>query len=457
MTSFNVVDFGAVGDGQRDDTAAIQKAIDACHQHGGGRVVFPAGGAFVAGPLELRSYVDLHLEANSVLRASIDESLYTEPPFKNNSEGSIWIKAVSAEHISITGTGTIDGRGTDFMENEEPTHYNYKFSNGVDLRPHLLFLLGCQHVTLQEVTFKNSAYWSVHPAGCQDVLIQGVRILNSLKVRNCDGIDIDHCRNVRISNCYIESADDCICIKNRRDYAEYGPCENITITGCILTSTSCALKLGSENMDAMRNIIVDSCVIVASNRGLGIQNRDEGSIENVLFSNIIVESRLFADVWWGKAEPIYVTAFKRAPGTRNRFAEGQTEGRIGLVRNIRFSNILCRSENGVYISGCDDSRISGVLLDNVRVEINKTTSYQGGLYDRRPCDEDGIIQHKTNGFLIAKADDVVLRNCRVEWGENRPDYYGSALESCGVNDLEIENFKGSAAHPETDDPIHIYP
>ena len=457
MSSFNIIDYGAVGDGVADNAASIQRTIDECHARGGGRVIIPAGGVFVAGPFQLKSNVELNVEANATLRASLDEASYAETTFKSWSEGSLWISARGAHHISITGTGTIDGSGTQFMENEESTHYNYKFVNGVDRRPHLLTMIGCHNITIRDVTFANAAYWCVHPAGCQDVLIQGVRILNSLKVRNCDGIDIDHSRNVRISDCTIESADDCICIKNRRDYAEYGPCENITITGCILTSTSCALKLGSENMDAMRNIVVDACIIRASNRGLGIQNRDEGAIENVLFSNIIIESRLFADVWWGKSEPIYVTAFKRAPGTLHRFPDGQTEGTIGKVRNIRFNNILCRSENGVYIAGCPDSRIEDVLLENVRVEIDKTSKHLGGQYDRRPCDVEGIIQRQTAGFLIHDADDITLRNCRVIWGDNRPDYYGSALEAHDVMGLEVDYLKGTAAYPERDVAVQVTP
>ena len=455
MPSFNIIEFGAIGDGVTDNAVALQRTIDECHAAGGGRVVIPAG-VFLTGPFQLKSYVDLHVEANAALRANLDEALYTETPFKNWSEGSMWISAQEAHNISITGTGIIDGQGTGFMENEEPTHYNYKFVNGIDRRPHLLTLIGCRNVTIRDVTFANAAYWCVHPAGCEDVLIQGVRILNSLKVRNCDGIDVDHSRNVRISDCYIESADDCICIKNRRDYAEYGPCENITVTGCILTSTSCAIKLGSENMDAMRNIVIDACIIRASNRGIGIQNRDEGAIENVIFSNIIVETRLFADVWWGKSEPIYVTAFKRAPGTLYRFPDGKTEGMIGKVRNIRFTNILCHSENGVYIGGCLDSRIENVLLENVQVEIDKTSKHTGGRYDRRPCDVEGIIQHPTAGFLIHDADDIILRNCHIIWGAHRPDYFGSALEAHDVTSLIAENFKGSSAHPGQD-PIQVTP
>ena len=219
MPSFNIADSGAVRDGKTDKAAAIQRIIDECHASGGGRVIVPAGGVFVTGPFKLKSCVELNIEASATLRASLDESLYTETPFNNWSEGWMWISAKGAHHIAIMGTGTVDGRGTEFMDSEEPTHY--KFVNGIDRRPHLLTLIGCNNVTICEVTFANAAYWCVHPAGCQDVLIQGVRILPSLKVRNCDGIDIDHCRNVRISNCYIESADDCICIKNRRDSTRF--------------------------------------------------------------------------------------------------------------------------------------------------------------------------------------------------------------------------------------------
>ena len=94
----------------------------------------------------------------------------------------------------------------------------------------------------------------------------------------------------------------------------------------------------------------------------------------------------------------------------------------------------------VYISGCPESRIEEVVLENVRVEIDKTTAYPGGLYDRRPCDVEGIIVHPTAGFFITQTDDIALRNCRVMWGANRPDYYGCAVETCAVTGLDLQNF-----------------
>ncbi len=435
---FDVRNYGAKGDGRTNDAAAIQAAIDDCHEAGGGNVVFPGGFVFLTGPFKFKSFVKLVVEANAVILASTDITLYTESAFKENrSEGSMWISGFEAHRIGISGEGVIDGQGTEFMLNEEKTHFNYKMEDGVDMRPHLLTLIGCHNVTIRGVTFRNAAYWSIHPVGCEDVLITGVRVINSLKVRNCDGIDPDHCRNVRISDCYIESADDCICPKTRREYDEYGPTENMTVTGCTLVSTSCAIKLGSENVSGIRNIVFSSIIINASNRALGIQNRDEGAIENIRFTNIVIESRLFADVWWGKAEPISITALRRPHDAFERVPRDGSKPTVGPVRNVGFTDVTASSENGVYICGCDESRPSDLYFDNVTLRINKMTAYEGGQYDRRPCDVNEIVREPTSGFSIQEADDVRLRDCRVVWGDCQPDYFGEALYKRNVNGLQV--------------------
>lgn len=137
--------------------------------------------------------------------------------------------------------------------------------------------------------------------GCQDVLIDGIRILNNLKMVNCDGIDPDHCRNVRINNCHIESADDCIVFKTTEKNAYLGPCENIVVSNCTLTSTSAAIKFGTESVSDFRNITVTNCVISRTNRGISLMLRDGGNIENVTFANLHINTRMFSDQWWGEA------------------------------------------------------------------------------------------------------------------------------------------------------------
>jgi small nuclear ribonucleoprotein (snRNP)-like protein len=450
---YNVIAYGAKGDGKTDDAVAIQKAIDDCYKNGGGMVWFPASYTFMAGPITLKSNIDLHLENNSRLLANPDDKAYTKSAFRNNpGEGSLWLSGEKLENFSITGTGEINGNGISFMGDELEDSYVLKPFNVFDPRPHVLTIIGGKNIRIKDVKIGNSAYWTVHLIGCNDVVVSGITLLNSLKVRNSDGIDVDHSKNVRISDCYIESGDDCICLKNRREFEEFGSCENITVTNCTMTSRSCAIKIGSENMDTIRQVVFNNCIIKKSNRGVGIQHRDEGFVGDVLFSNMIIESHLFSDVWWGKAEPIYITAYRRASGNNKdanwRFPKGATEGRVGQVKNIRFSNIQCISENGVYVSGESADKISDIYFDNVDVFISKTTAIPGGVYDRRPASVDGFVKGHSSAFYFDQAMNITVRNCSVKWGDKKESYFTHALESNAVQGLKQANLDGQSAFPK---------
>ena len=387
---YNVVDYGAVGNKIADDAKAIQQAIDECSANGGGTVLLPANHTFMSGPLCLKSNVDLHLEATAVLLANPDEGIYKLSAFgENRGEGMMWIYANGADNISITGKGTIHGNGIAFMGKELDDSYELKPVTTFDPRPHVLTLTDVKNLTIRDITIRDGAYWTVHLIGCDGAVIDGISLLNNLKIRNGDGIDLDHSRNVRISNCHITSGDDCICLKNRREFEQYGPCHDITVTNCVMTSRACAIKIGSENMDSIYNVVFDNCVITRSNRGLGIQNRDEGTVTDVMFSNIIMDCQLWSDVWWGKAEPIYVTSYPRANGNHKdanwRFPKGETVGRCGEVSRIYFNNIVANSENGCFVGGDIEGKVNNVHFSNVRLVRKKVTAYEGGAIDLRPC------------------------------------------------------------------------
>lgn len=422
---YNIMDYGAVGDGRTDDAAAIQRTLDECSKAGGGTVTVPAGRTFMCGPLHLRSFVELHLEPNSRLLANPDESIYHESAFgANEGEGMMWLSGKDIEQVSVTGTGCLDGNGIAFMGAELGDSYELKPVTTFDPRPHLLTLVNVERLVIRDVTIRNSTYWTVHLVGCHDALIDGVSILNSLKVRNSDGIDIDHSRAVRVANCFIESGDDCVCLKNRREFAEYGPCKDITVTGCVMTSRSCAVKIGSENMDSISRVVFTSCIIRDSNRGIGIQNRDEGTVSDVVFSDIIVDCRLWSDVWWGKAEPIYVTAYPRATGNHKdagwRFPKGATEGKVGEVSGIRFCRITSTSENGIFIGGDAPGKVHDISLEDITLTLERRTSYPGGVYDKRPCVGEGFVSGGTWPVYIDTASDINISGLRVKWGAQRP-------------------------------------
>ncbi len=429
---YDVCRFGALGDGKTDDAVAIQQAIDRCSSEGGGRVLLPANHTFLAGPIELKSNVELHLQATATLLANPDESIYHLSAFGDNKgEGMMWIYAQHAQNISITGMGTISGNGVAFMGAELDDSYELKPVTTFDPRPHVITLTDVRNVVVRDVTICDGAYWTLHLVGCDGAVIDGINLLNNLKIRNGDGIDLDHSRNVRIANCHITSGDDCICLKNRRETAQYGSCHDIVVTNCVMTSRSCAIKIGSENMDSIYNVLFDNCIIKASNRGLGIQNRDEGTVTDVVFSNIMLDCRLWSDVWWGKAEPIYVTSYPRANGNHKdanwRFPKGQLEGRCGQVERIFFQNIVATSENGCFIGGDTDDKVRDIHLSQVTLFLKKSTTYQGGIYDKRPCRGEGFVTDKVYGLYVEKAaqvtaDNFVVRDMGVDYGGavNRP-------------------------------------
>lgn len=394
---YDVTDYGAVGDGKTDDAAAIQSAIDRCSASGGGMVLLPGGHTFLTSPIRLKSFVELHLEATATLKATPDESRYHLSAFgANEGEGMMWLYAEHAEQVAITGRGIIHGNGIAFMGGELEDSYELKPVTTFDPRPHVLTIVDVRGLVIRDVTICEGAYWTVHLVGCNDAVIDGINLLNNLKIRNGDGIDLDHSSNVRISNCHITSGDDCICLKNRREFEQYGPCHDIVVTNCVMTSRSCAIKIGSENMDSIYNVTFDNCIITASNRGLGIQNRDEGTVTDVVFSNIIMQCQLWSGVWWGKAEPIYVTSYPRANGNHKdanwRFPKGETVGRCGEVSHIYFNNITATSENGCFVGGDKPGKVNNIYFNKVRVNLKKQTSFQHGLFDKRPCKGEGFVK-----------------------------------------------------------------
>lgn len=437
MIIYNVSDYGAAGDGKANDCEAIQKAIDDCSENGGGTVVLESGKTYYSSSIALKKGVELHLQKGSVLKATSDIDGYIRPCKMINDPKTalvgnpvtgkpsfVFIYGYEADGCSITGEGVIDGNCYAFVERKN----EYYVTGNFYPRPTVIYIEKSNHISFKDITITNAPFWTLHPAGCDDVLISSIRILNPLDVANSDGIDPDHCSNVRICNCHVQCADDCICLKTTNGNSEYGPCENVIISGCTLTSTSAAIKIGTEGVGDFRNIIIDNCIISKSNRGLSIQIRDGGNVENVTFSNCIVETRRFCSDWWGTAEPITITCFRRDENTV-----------AGHIKNIKYFNVTCAGENGVLIYSSEENPIENVVFENVAVHIEKKSKWESGLYDLRPCIDHGIEKTKNASFYINNAKGVRMEKTKTTWGNAPEEYYENAIKGENIEGLVIKD------------------
>ena len=419
---YNVLDYGAVGDGKTLDTAAIQAALDDCAASGG-TVLLPGGHVFKSGSLILGSNTELHIESGAVLKGSDDINDYARfadldtrrdvPSYVNceyaGKPANYFLFAAGAENLRITGFGTIDGSEEIYYGEETP----YFIDGAWYPRTPLLFLENIKHLTVKDVTLTRSGFWTLHMVGCTDVLVDGIRILNNLRLANCDGIDPDHCKDVRITNCHIECADDCIVLKTSGAYKAYGPTENILIRGCTLTSTSAAIKFGTESESDFKNILIDDCIITRSHRGVSLQLRDEGNIENVQISNLIIENRRFAENYWGQGEVIAITAQERHKGLG-----------VGKIKNVTIRDITATGENGILLYGLHDDQIENLSLERIHLHLKKISKWPPRGYDLRPCDEPTSIPGPIYGLYAKGVKNLSLKDVTAETDGSLGEAYG---------------------------------
>jgi polygalacturonase len=446
---YNIKEFGAVGDGVVKDTAAIQKAIDTCAENGGGTVLVPKGN-YLCGTIMIRSYVELNLSPAARIVSSTEEADFVstdsgaESAHLSEGQGSsALICARHAVNIAVTGLGTIDGQGPLFLEPEDEGS-DCVLAIVATFRPKLVDLEGCTNVVFRDVTLYRASSWGLHMTGCNMVTVSGVKILGQVRGPNNDGIDPDSCKNVHISNCHIETGDDCIVVKSTKYGAErYGACENITVTNCTLESHDSAIKIGTETHGDIRNITVSNCVIRNSNRGVGIWVRDGATMENMLFSNLFIETRLFSNEdemkrnlrWWGKSEPVFMTAERR----NNPHAVAP-----GKIRNIRFEQLLIESEGCVFLGGTEESVIEDIAFRNVKMTMRVKSGYPGGVFDTQPSPR-GVFEHDVPAVYLNHAKKVSLNGFEVVWQGERNPHWSNALCAEEVEELEVAHFTGAAA------------
>jgi hypothetical protein len=459
--AFNVREYGAKGDGKTSDTKAIGKTIAACVKAGGGTVVVPAG-KFVIGTIQLFSNVDLYLSPGAVLLASDNTKDYLfqkDYGFGGSGAGGKklgLIFASNAENVSITGTGTIDGNSEAFMypdsvqvsgeadskysrqgqaymnapegKAEAPVMWKGDFAD----RPGTQIIFhACKKVLVRDITVRNANDWTMDLNSCDDAKILGISIDNNMGVPNSDGVDMYDSKNVLIADCDIRAGDDAIAVVST---------SNLKVSNCNLYSRSCGIRVGYNgfNDNNSGNLLFDNIRIYGSNRGVGIFQRRKGNISNMLFSNMIIDTRLYPGQWWGHGEPIHISAL---PGIGSK--------EVGTLSNIRFTNIIAKGEQGIVLYGSEESTLKDIRFENIQLTLvrGKLTDLYGGNFDLRAVNDprQGIFKHDIPAIYARHVKGLTVRGLDLRWDESLPDYFTNAIFCEQFDGLTVEDFRGHAA------------
>jgi hypothetical protein len=448
--AFNVRSYGATGDSATKDTAAVQRAIDACAAGGGGTVYFPYG-MYLCGSLHLRSGVTLFLDNGATIMGSKendDYDPYEKLEFKNAADTEttyfhfalVWGEDV--ERVGIVGHGTIDS-------NRESRH-----------GPKTIALKRCRFVEIRGIRLVNAPNYNLSMLGTDFVNIDGVTILNGY----ADGIDPDACHNVRIANCHIESVDDAIVPKASFSLGERRSCENITVTNCYLATACNCFKLGTESGGDFKRIAVSNCVMAGlkghrpASGGIALETVDGSNLEGVVVSNVTM-----VDV----RAPIFIRL-----GNRGRDMDTPVPG---TLRDVIISNVAATdASNTCTISGIPGHNVERVTLSNVEI------TFKGGC-PYRPSDEpvpESIAEYPdpdifdalpAYGLYCRHVDGLTLSNVQVRFTEDywrlkieegsrtkwdtpdgiptpsAPGHPGHALVCDDVSRLDVDGLRGQAS------------
>lgn len=435
---FDVTNYGAVGDGKTLDTQAIQRAIDeAVESNSEARVLLRGGKKYLVGTLELKGGIEFRLADDAQLLLSSRREDY---------KGAAAIVATGAHGLRISGTGSLQGGATTWMERYDEASEIWVPKRW---RPKMFVLTECRDLEVKDITIAEAPDWGLHLLGCDGVIVDNLKVRNLLNVPNCDGIDSDHSRNVEIRNCSIVCGDDAVVVKTSRQPKEYGPAANVWVHDCVMETQDAGVKIGTETTSEIFNVRFERCSIKTSSRALCIQLRDEADVHDIVFKDITFASRFYSDPWWGRGEGISFTAIPRTEKTK-----------LGKLFGVRVENVTGSAENSIRVCGSADCHVKDIEMQRVSVTLDRTTGYRGGLYDNRPSFEDfgagrGILPHDAPGISLENADNVVLRDCRVSWGGERRGEFSYAVEAKDCPGLKIEGLEGEAARPELGKAVSI--
>ena len=453
---YNIKSYGAVGDGKRLDSKAINNAINAAARSGGGMVYLPAGN-YLSGSIHLKSNISLYIEQGATIIATDEENsgeydpeekaindTYQDSGHSHFHNSLIW--GDSLHDVSILGPGRIWGKG--LLKD---------WKKGTKLGNKSIALYKCRNVTIRDISILHGGWFAILATGTDNLTIDNIKLDT-----NRDGMDIDCCKNVRISNCYVNSPyDDGICLKSTFALGYARNTENVTITNCqvsgydegtLLDGTylrtenpeykfhpTGRIKFGTESNGGFKNIAISNCVFDYC-RGLALESVDGAQIEDITISNITMRDIV--------NDPIFMRL-----GARMRGPAGVP---VGELRRVSISNVSIYNADPHYtctISGIPGHPIDDIWLDHIRI------SYKGSLQD---FDEAKIIPEHENkypepgmlgrapayGFFIRHASNIKLTNVAIslQSADNRPAFRADDVKGLVLRQVKAakSNYKTSA-------------
>jgi polygalacturonase len=409
----SIADHGAVADGRTMNTRAIQAAVDECAGKGGGTVLVPAG-VWMTGSVALKSQVSLRLEAGATLRGSPSIDDYPANGFKHLEMGDtrslLW--AISQNDISICGEGTIELVDRPFFDWNQlrtglPAEKDALLQDWqrrqcvvtAGNRPNQpIFFHDCRHLRLEGITIRNSPCWTVTFSCCEDIQVRGIRIDNNLQVPNNDGVHFSGSKNIVVSDCIIRGGDDSLAFTGITNPDSV--CERIIVTNCILTSRSAGVRLGHLS-GKVRDVALSNLVMHDCSRGFAIQAGDGGWVENVVINNVVMETRMFAGAWWGKGEPLVISAANSSSAH---------------IRGVSINHLRAWSENSILVVG-QNHNVSDIVLGDLDLTFSYSpnSALYGQEFDLAPAPlRPSLMAGGRMPWIYADSvDGLGLRNIRV--------------------------------------------
>lgn len=367
---FSVVEHGAVADGKTVNTKAIQAAVDACAAAGGGRVVVPAG-VFLSGAIFMKSRVELHLEAGAVLRGVQDLEAF--PLIRIQAQGfdirhltASLITAIGEKDVAVTGCGTLDGQGAAWWK-----------AQGAKQRPPLIQFNDCERGLLRDIRVTNSPFWTIRMMLSRDLTVDRVKVENPWQhYHNNDGINVVSCRDVRVTNCQVDTGDDGITLKSipgadldtpmAVDFARPRvPCENIMVSNCVVRHAHGGVVFGSETVGGVRDVVVTNCVFEGTRQGIFVKGSPYGGyVKNVRVSGVIMKR---------VENGICLTAISKAARNAGIFIamNEYSDAPDARVEDLHFSNIsMSQCSMAVQVAGLPDAWVKNVSFRNISADAD---------------------------------------------------------------------------------------